>query len=63
MSLSDDRKKAKAAVKKLNAYSDGVHAAGGRDATAKYQELNSRADEAIKKLPKGLRSRFAVERA
>lgn len=54
-------KEAAAACKKLNRYSDGVKAAGGRDATKKYQELNAAADAAIKKLPAHLRSRVVIE--
>lgn len=55
-------KKAAAAHKKLNQYSAGVAAAGGKDATIKYNELNSIADREIKKLPKILRSRAVLER-
>lgn len=53
MGLREDLIAAKKAADKLNAYSDGVYAAGGRDATAKYRELNSKANEAIRKLPEG----------
>jgi hypothetical protein len=53
MSLKDDIKAAKRAVDKLNTYMDGVFAAGGRDATRKYYELNSLANKAISKLPEG----------
>lgn len=61
MSLDKKLKDAKAATDKLNAYSDGVKAAGGKDATKKYLELNTKADKAIRALPKGLRSRAAIE--
>lgn len=61
MSLSKKLKAAKRATEKLNAYSDGVKAAGGRDATKKYLELNAIANEAIRDLPVGLRSRAAIE--
>ncbi len=54
-------KKAAAAHKKLNRYSAGVKAAGGRDATKKYDELNAKADAEIRKLPRGLRSRAILE--
>jgi hypothetical protein len=54
MSLRADIKAAKAAIDKLNTYSNGVFAAGGRDATRKYEELNSKADDAIRKLPPGI---------
>lgn len=53
MSLASDIRAAKAAVDKLNAYSAGVAAAGGKDATAKYLELNAAANRAIDKLPEG----------
>lgn len=52
---------ARKAAEKLNAYSDGVFAARGRDETKKYLELNSAADKAIRALPAHLRSRMAVE--
>ena len=55
-------KKAAAAHKKLNTYSNGVKAAGGKDATSKYNELNSIADKEIRKLPAALRSRAVLER-
>lgn len=61
MSLASDIKVAEAAVKKLNTYMDGVFAAGGRDATKKYEELNSKANKAIAKLPKGvIRTRLGL---
>lgn len=50
------------ATKKLNTYSKGVFAAGGRDATKKYEELNGKADKAIKALPVHLRARVIIER-
>lgn len=61
MSLKKDIKAARDAMDKLHRYSTGVHAAGGRDATKKYLELNSKADKAIKKLPFEYRSIFALE--
>lgn len=54
-------KKAAKASQKLNRYSSGVRAAGGRDATAKYNELNAIADREIRKLPAHLRSRTIIE--
>lgn len=54
-------KKAAKAYAKLNRYSAGVKAAGGRDATAKYNELNAIADREIRKLPVALRSRVVLE--
>lgn len=54
-------KEAAQAHKKLNTYSNGVKAAGGKDATAKYHELNAKADAAIRKLPLHLRSRTVLE--
>ncbi len=53
MSLRDDVIAAQEAAVKLNRYSAGVHAAGGKDATKKYLELNRKANEAIRKLPSG----------
>lgn len=53
--------KAQQAVNKLNAYSDGVTAAGGKDATKKYLELNAAADKAIRALPASMRSRVFIE--
>jgi hypothetical protein len=61
MKNKDKLQAAKKATDKLNAYSDGVHAAGGKDATNKYHELNSKADKAIKDLPAHLRSRVVIE--
>ena len=55
-------KEAARAHQKLNRYSAGVKAAGGRDATAKYNELNAIADKAIRKLPAHLRSRAILEK-
>jgi hypothetical protein len=54
MILASDIRAAHKAVTKLNVYMDGVFAAGGRDATAKYLELNRKANEAINKLPEGI---------
>lgn len=53
MSLASDIKAAKKAVDKLNSYSAGVAAAGGKDATQKYLQLNAAANRAIAKLPEG----------
>lgn len=53
MGLREDIIAAKKAADKLNAYSDGLAAAGGKDATEKYKKLNSIAYNAIKKLPDG----------
>jgi len=61
MSLQDDINAAKKHLEKLNTYSDGVKAAGGKDATKKYLELNSKADKAIRKLPAHLRTRMGLE--
>jgi hypothetical protein len=61
---NEDKKKLKAAKKateKLNAYSDGVHAAGGKDATKMYYQLNAEADKAIRALPVYLRTRAMIE--
>lgn len=54
-------KEAKKATEKLNTYSRGVYLSGGRDATAKYNELNSIANRAVRKLPVHLRSRTVIE--
>ena len=54
-------KDAQRALDKLNAYSDGVFAAGSREETPKYRELNAKANEALRKLPRGLRSRAAID--
>jgi hypothetical protein len=61
MSVKKDLEDARKKVEKLHTYSAGTSAARGRDATKKYLELNSAADAAIKKLPRGLRSSMAVE--
>ncbi len=56
--------KLKAAAKahqKLNRYSAGVDAAGGKDATKKYNELNAEADRLIRVLPRRYRSRTILE--
>lgn len=58
MSLSKDLNAAKAAVNKLQTYCAGLPK--NSVATPKYLELNSKADKAIKKLPVGLRSMFAI---
>lgn len=58
---SKQLKEAKKAADKLNAYSDGVAACKSREETAKYLELNAKADKAIRKLPAHLRSRVAIE--
>ncbi len=57
--LTKDLKKAKAACDKLNAYVGGLPK--NSEPTAKYYELKRKANEAVKKLPKGLRSRFVIE--
>jgi hypothetical protein len=61
MSLLKDLANARTALDKLNSYSDGVHAAKGRDATSKYYQLNAAANKALDKLPAGLRSRMVME--
>jgi len=59
MSTRDDLKAAKKAVEKLQTYSGGLPK--GSAETKKYLELNGKADAAIRKLPKGLRSAIAVD--
>lgn len=63
MGLSKKDKDALAAAKratdKLNKYSKGLPK--GSVETPKYTELNGKANEALNKLPKHLRSRTAVE--
>jgi hypothetical protein len=54
-------KEAAKAHQKLNRYSAGVKAAGGKDATKKYDELNAEADRLIRKLPKRYRARAVLE--
>lgn len=64
MSLADDILTAKRAVDKLNRYSDGMKACGGKDATSKYLQLNSQACRAINRLPDGfMRTRQGLDLA
>lgn len=53
MGLAGDIRAAKKAVDRLNAYCAGMAAAGGKDVTKKYLELNAAANKAIAKLPDG----------
>jgi hypothetical protein len=59
MGVKDDLRAAKAAQQKLETYCKGLPK--GSVETEKYLELNAKADKAVRKLPRGLRSLTAVD--
>lgn len=61
MSLKEDLKAASVAVEKLQTYCRGLPKNSAP--TAKYYELNTKADKAIRKLPRGLQSQFVMDLA
>lgn len=59
MSVKADMKAARKALDKLQAYCAGLPK--NSEPTNKYYELNTKANQALGKLPAGLRSTLAIE--
>ncbi len=59
MSVTKDLKLARAALDKLNAYVNGLPK--NSEPTKKYHELNTKANQALDRLPAGLRSTLAID--
>lgn len=59
MSVKSDMKAARKALDKLQDYCGGLPK--NSEPTKKYYELNTKANQALDKLPTGLRSTLAIE--